>query len=427
MLLRREVKNEFTKLFEGGKRPTVREMLSNCDLKASVAADVPQLREFMFPKDGSKETFDELLDWALTSKRNREKNDYMLNRNARNCLSVVAKEFDKAAWNDGRLKARLKNFFSTPEAKDPMFAGHYASIYIRFAFCTDGELVEQDTLLYEHLIERINTLGYMVLAQDLLANYADQLAVPFGGDVQKLILDMFSRALDVARSGDYDTVNSIFRMLIGSLSAGHDIELYQNAATIDAILRVAEYFTGKDKKMLLAASALFSFLSKVLEPVWSDQDILRRVSEYCNTFKTASENGKPNKDLAYVAFPVIYRWGLNALFEDVFSSPASPTRFEGSSFFISEYVPCFVALSDDELWEIMTPKRIENIIKFFAPETRPQNYAAVLITNRIINSRKNPPSNLNALLSSQEWGSVCVKVLDCVAHVEAAKCTTKPY
>ena len=409
MLLRREIKNELTKLFEGGKRPTVRELLSNCDLKSSVASDVPQLREFAFPKDGSTETFDELLDWALTSKRNREKNDYMLNRNARNCLSVVAKEFDKAAWNDGRLQRRLMDFFKTPDATDPMFAGHYASIYLRFAFLTEGKLVEEDRDLYENLIQRINTLGYMMLTQDMLVSYDEQLAGPFGGDVHKLILDMFDRA----SNGDYHTINSTFVMLIGAINSGHDIQLYQNAETVDAILHVAKSFRGNSREMLLAASSLFSFISKVLEPLWTDPNVLGIVDEYSRTFDFA------NKALAYVAFPVIYKKGLGTLFEDVFVVKYSP-HFEASSFFISEYVPRFVELSDDELWKILTKERIEKIMKFFSGATRPQNYAAVLIANRIIN-RQTTPEQFVTLFSSDEWISVCVKVLDCVHHVEAVE------
>lgn len=400
--------NSLTMLLENGNKPPVREVLFNPDLSKTVSGDAPELREYLLDRPDGK--IDEVLDWALSDKYNRDKNDYMLNRNARNIFACVANKLQQQAWEDGRLPQRLRDFFKTDSATNWMFAGHFCAIYIRFAILTSGTIVEQDPNLYTNLITRIHITGYRSLLENFLGQYGEQLAVSFPNRLPDLLHDMFRRA----KSGDVNTIRSIFWTVSHAIDEGQSISDYQTKEIVQDILDVTTKL-GESTSERFAKSVVFDFLQSVLDGV-TDREILDCVDKYGRELKSS------HPEMLGMAFGVVYRTAMNDMFQDVFKVKDPARRFENDSTLVSEYVTRFTELPDEKVLEILSKDKLDLIVGMMSDKCRPMNYGAIQITNRILHLRLQAgPVNreVKKVLESKEWEDVALKVLDLAAKVKA--------
>ena len=398
--------NSLTKLLENGNIPPVREVLFNPDLPKTVSGDAPELREYLFVHG----KIDEVLDWALSDKHNRDKNDFMLNRNARTMFASVANKLQQQAWEDGRLPQRLRDFFKTDSATKWMFAGHFADIYIRFSILTSGKIVEQDPNLYTNLITHINITGHRSLLENLLGPYGEQLAKTFPNGLPELLRDMFRRA----KSGDVNTIRSIFWTVSRAVECGQSISDYQTKEIVQDILDVTTKL-GESKSERFAKSVVFDFLENVLDGV-TDREILDCVDKYGRELKSSHPERLP------MAFGVVYRTAMSEMFQDVFKVKNAAEQFDSDPTLVSEYVTRFTELPDEKILEILSKDKLDLIIDMMSDKCRPMNYGAIQITNRILHLRlqAGPLSReIKEILESKAWEDVALKVLDLAAKVKA--------
>lgn len=192
-MLKKRFSNQLTQLIdEDGQNTDLETVLSHPLLSTTVRNDAKSIIDYFFYTDtenvqNTNKYFNELVRLALgITDYNQEQADqipYLYNRNAANVLSSGSKQiYIKGSTSEDQFIFKsLRSFISSPKNTDPLFAGNFARLFIKWYQKSPDDFGENDeddfsvTKLLDHAIENVSNVGYSDLLERFLSGDLDEI------------------------------------------------------------------------------------------------------------------------------------------------------------------------------------------------------------------------------------------------------------
>lgn len=192
-MLKKRFSNQLTQLIdEDGQNTDLETVLSHPLLSTTVRNDAKSIIDYFFYTDtenvqNTNKYFNELVRLALgITDYNQEQADqipYLYNRNAANVLSSGSKQiYIKGSTSEDQFIFKsLRSFISSPKNTDPLFAGNFARLFIKWYQKSPDDFDENDeddfsvTKLLDHAIENVSNAGYSDLLERFLSGDLDEI------------------------------------------------------------------------------------------------------------------------------------------------------------------------------------------------------------------------------------------------------------
>ena len=311
------------------KETTLEDILGSEDLPRAIQHATPDFVDFM----SKPEILRELIDWALTTKKNKHPS---FRQYSINCMDLLTTDFGgfltKLAENGYMLNA-LREFTKSEYGSDPWAAGHFQRIVDSFGKLTFGKFISEFTELSHYLFVNIQNLAlrelFILLCTDFPKSYH------FNLEIAKRVC----RHLKDVKNQYY--LVSSFRIIVRSVSslyaAFHDPEIVRNLLDL-----------GVTTDKALVAQECFAFLIK-LKQGFPDIDPI--IKEYDGKYHFDPNNTNCATAAALALFPS----GLPLFIDQFFDFPAKT---------ILDYslVKSIMMITDDELKVLLKEHNIVNKI-----------------------------------------------------------------
>lgn len=261
----KESSNRLTRLLESEPNVPLKTVLVNPDLSVSLRNESQLLMNYFLPESGDRKVLRELIDWALTNKRNENKDDFIYNRNAANVLTCVSKKFHNALYKDGTLLKELKSFINNSHYNEsPSLSGQFSAIFLQHTRQTNFIFFKENPDFYLKILDHIHLLSY----QRILIDTLSETDVINNLKPEKITVDLSNRALETdlkneeISHGIFTTIDTIIKEssdeVIGHFSGNEEflsnivaaaLKLKNQYVIIDAFRTLELLFKYVDDKL----------------------------------------------------------------------------------------------------------------------------------------------------------------------------------